>query len=124
MSVILQEAIDVTAGPSTLASERSGTGTAGFELLERLDGSVVDRVVHTVPLAVDEAQAIADSMKDDYTSTEHLLMAMAQPKAPRNVRVRRGELAPAVECSPIRSARNKKATAWLVKVLVAGTLIS
>ncbi len=35
---------------------------------------------------LDEAQAIADSMKDDYTSTEHLLMAMAQPKAPRRVR--------------------------------------
>jgi ATP-dependent Clp protease ATP-binding subunit ClpB len=28
-----------------------------------------------------EAENIADSMKDQYTSTEHLLMAMAQPKA-------------------------------------------
>ena len=28
-----------------------------------------------------EAESIADSMKDQYTSTEHLLMAMAQPKA-------------------------------------------
>jgi ATP-dependent Clp protease ATP-binding subunit ClpB len=35
---------------------------------------------------LDEAQAIAASMKDDYTSTEHLLMAMAQPKAPRRIR--------------------------------------
>ena len=33
-----------------------------------------------------EAQAIAGQMKDDYTSTEHLLMAMAQPKAPRRIR--------------------------------------
>ncbi len=30
---------------------------------------------------VEEAQSIADNMKDDYVSTEHLLMAMAQPKA-------------------------------------------
>lgn len=30
-----------------------------------------------------EAQAIADNMKDDYVSTEHLLMAMAQPKGGR-----------------------------------------
>lgn len=30
-----------------------------------------------------EAQAIAGQMKDDYTSTEHLLMGMAQPKAGR-----------------------------------------
>ena len=29
---------------------------------------------------LEEAQSIADSMKDDYVSTEHLLMAMAQPK--------------------------------------------
>jgi len=28
-----------------------------------------------------EAQSIADAMKDEYVSTEHLLMAMAQPKA-------------------------------------------
>ncbi len=30
---------------------------------------------------VEEAQSIANNMKDDYVSTEHLLMAMAQPKA-------------------------------------------
>lgn len=35
---------------------------------------------------IEEAQEIAEQMKDDYTSTEHLLMAMAQPKAPRRVR--------------------------------------
>ncbi|RME81246.1 MAG: AAA family ATPase, partial [Caldilineae bacterium] len=35
---------------------------------------------------LEEAQAIADSMKDDYTSTEHILMAMAAPKAPHNIR--------------------------------------
>ncbi|MDX1413473.1 MAG: ATP-dependent chaperone ClpB [Candidatus Promineifilaceae bacterium] len=33
-----------------------------------------------------EAEDIAGHMKDDYTSTEHLLMAMAQPKAPRRIR--------------------------------------
>jgi ATP-dependent Clp protease ATP-binding subunit ClpB len=32
---------------------------------------------------VREAESIAGAMKDDYTSTEHLLMAMAQPKAGR-----------------------------------------
>lgn len=56
-----KEQIDVTAGPSTLASERSGSGTAGFEILARVGGAVVDRIVHAVPLAVDEAQAIADA---------------------------------------------------------------
>ena len=35
---------------------------------------------------LNEAQTIAGHMKDDYTSTEHLLMAMAQPKAPRRAR--------------------------------------
>jgi ATP-dependent Clp protease ATP-binding subunit ClpB len=30
---------------------------------------------------IEEAQSIADNMKDEYVSTEHLLMAMAQPKA-------------------------------------------
>ena len=37
----------------------------------------------------DEAQDIAANMKDDYTSTEHLLMSMAQPKVtprPRGLR--------------------------------------
>ena len=32
---------------------------------------------------LNEAESIAGAMKDDYTSTEHLLMAMAQPKAGR-----------------------------------------
>ncbi len=32
---------------------------------------------------INEAESIAGAMKDDYTSTEHLLMAMAQPKAGR-----------------------------------------
>jgi ATP-dependent Clp protease ATP-binding subunit ClpB len=35
---------------------------------------------------LNEAEEISSQMKDDYTSTEHLLMAMAQPKAPRRVR--------------------------------------
>ncbi len=33
-----------------------------------------------------EAEDIAGHMKDDFTSTEHLLMAMAQPKAPSRIR--------------------------------------
>ena len=32
---------------------------------------------------LNEAESIAAAMKDDYTSTEHLLMAMAQPKGGR-----------------------------------------
>jgi len=32
---------------------------------------------------INEAESITEAMKDDYTSTEHLLMAMAQPKAGR-----------------------------------------
>jgi len=32
---------------------------------------------------LEEAETIAGQMKDDYTSTEHLLMAMTQPKAGR-----------------------------------------
>ncbi len=35
---------------------------------------------------IEEAEEIAANMKDDYTSTEHLLMAMAQPKAPQRIR--------------------------------------
>jgi ATP-dependent Clp protease ATP-binding subunit ClpB len=35
---------------------------------------------------LEEAQEITGHMKDDYTSTEHLLMAMAQPKAPQRIR--------------------------------------
>ncbi|MFN2106695.1 MAG: ATP-dependent chaperone ClpB [Candidatus Promineifilaceae bacterium] len=35
---------------------------------------------------INEAEAIAAQMKDDFTSTEHLLMGMAQPKAPQRVR--------------------------------------
>ncbi len=35
---------------------------------------------------IQEAESIASAMKDDFTSTEHLLMAMTQPKAPASVR--------------------------------------
>ncbi|GAB4263898.1 MAG: ATP-dependent chaperone ClpB [Candidatus Promineifilaceae bacterium] len=35
---------------------------------------------------IQEAESIASAMKDDFTSTEHLLMAMTQPKAPSSVR--------------------------------------
>ena len=33
-----------------------------------------------------EAQSIAENMRDDYTSTEHILMALAAPSAPRTAR--------------------------------------
>lgn len=39
-----------------------------------------------VSALLDEAESIARSMKDDYTSTEHLLMAMASPTAPDAIR--------------------------------------
>jgi len=35
---------------------------------------------------LNEAEVISAQMKDDYTSAEHLLMGMAQPKAPQRVR--------------------------------------
>ncbi len=35
---------------------------------------------------LDEAESIADNMKDEYTSTEHILMAMTSPKAPASIR--------------------------------------
>lgn len=52
--------------------------------LSRATGSSV-QVGMSRPLndILQEAQAIAAQMKDDYTSTEHLLLGMAQPKAGR-----------------------------------------
>ncbi|MCA9966924.1 MAG: type VI secretion system ATPase TssH, partial [Anaerolineales bacterium] len=52
--------------------------------LPRATGSSV-QVGMSRPLndILQEAQAIAAQMKDDYTSTEHLLLGMAQPKAGR-----------------------------------------
>lgn len=41
---------------------------------------------------LEEAEAIAQSMHDDYTSTEHILMAMTSPKAPAEVRDLLGSL--------------------------------
>jgi len=35
---------------------------------------------------LEEAQSIAENMRDDYTSTEHILMALAAPDAPRTTR--------------------------------------
>jgi ATP-dependent Clp protease ATP-binding subunit ClpB len=50
--------------------------------LPRATGSSVQvSVSRNLNAVVEEAQSIADNMKDDYVSTEHLLMAMAQPKA-------------------------------------------
>ncbi|MCC6605097.1 MAG: ATP-dependent chaperone ClpB [Anaerolineae bacterium] len=50
--------------------------------LPRATGSSVQvSVSRNLNAVVEEAQNIADNMKDDYVSTEHLLMAMAQPKA-------------------------------------------
>jgi ATP-dependent Clp protease ATP-binding subunit ClpB len=50
--------------------------------LPRTTGSTVQvSMSRGMNALVEEAQSIADNMKDDYVSTEHLLMAMAQPKA-------------------------------------------
>ncbi len=50
--------------------------------LPRATGSSVQvSVSRNLNTIIEEAQSIADNMKDDYVSTEHLLMAMAQPKA-------------------------------------------
>ena len=50
--------------------------------LPRATGSSVQvGVSRSLNAVVEEAQSIADNMKDDYVSTEHVLMAMAQPKA-------------------------------------------
>ncbi|WP_420644070.1 ATP-dependent chaperone ClpB [Candidatus Leptofilum sp.] len=53
-----------------------------LERLPRATGSSVQvGISRNLNALVEEAQSIADNMKDDYVSTEHLLMAMAQPKA-------------------------------------------
>lgn len=50
--------------------------------LPRATGSSVQvGLSRNLNAVIEEAQSIADNMKDDYVSTEHLLMAMAQPKA-------------------------------------------
>ena len=49
-------------------------------------GSVQVGMSRDLTNVLDEAQEIAAQMKDDYTSTEHILMAMAQPKAPKRIR--------------------------------------
>jgi len=49
-------------------------------------GSVQVGMSRDLTNVLDEAQEIAKQMKDDYTSTEHILMAMAQPKAPQRIR--------------------------------------
>jgi len=55
--------------------------------MPRATGSSVQvGMIRDLSSVLNEAQTIAGHMKDDYTSTEHLLMAMAQPKAPGRVR--------------------------------------
>jgi uncharacterized protein len=54
-------AIDVAAGPTAMAGERRVAAAAGFEILERAFGERVERVLHAFPLAVDEAQGLADA---------------------------------------------------------------
>ncbi len=66
----LQAALDQTLGRkprATGASAQTGMGREAARVL-------------------DEAESIAGNMKDDYTSTEHILMALAEPKAPAGVR--------------------------------------
>ncbi len=61
-----------------------GSVEQAFGRMSRATGSSVQvgmsRELNNI---LEEAQSIADSMKDDYVSTEHLLMAMAQPKGGR-----------------------------------------
>jgi ATP-dependent Clp protease ATP-binding subunit ClpB len=52
--------------------------------LPRATGSSVQtNLSRELNAILDEAEDIAEAMKDEYTSTEHMLMAMAQPKAGR-----------------------------------------
>lgn len=69
-SQLLMESIEKALGAMSRASGLSVKVDLGQDLI---------RVLR-------EAEDIAGHMKDDYTSTEHLLMAMAQPKAPRRIR--------------------------------------
>ena len=57
---------------------------AALNKLPRATGSSVQvGMSRELTNILNEAESIADAMKDDYTSTEHLLMAMAQPKGGR-----------------------------------------
>ncbi len=60
----------------TLSGKPRSTGAAAAQAALGRDSSAL----------LQEATAIAGSMHDDYTSTEHILMAMAAPKAPASVR--------------------------------------
>ena len=64
---MLEQTVD-----QALASKPKATGS-----------SVKVGLSNTLSDILTEAKAIAKSMKDDYVSTEHLLMAMAQPKGGR-----------------------------------------
>ena len=60
---------------------------AALNKLPRATGSAVQvGMSRDLTAVLNEAESIAGAMKDDFTSTEHVLMAMAQPKAPARVR--------------------------------------
>ncbi len=61
-----------------------GSVEAALGKLSRATGSSVQvGLSRELTAILTEAEAIAGAMKDDFTSTEHILMAMAQPKAGR-----------------------------------------
>ena len=60
---------------------------AALNKLPRATGSSVQvGLSRDLNAVLAEAESIAGAMKDDFTSTEHVLMAMAQPKAPARIR--------------------------------------
>ncbi len=62
----------------------AGSLEAALSKMPRATGSSVQvGMSRDLTNVLNEAESIAGAMKDDYTSTEHLLMAMAQPKGGR-----------------------------------------
>jgi len=60
---------------------------AALNKLPRATGSSVQvGLSRDLTAILNEAESIAAAMKDDFTSTEHMLMGMAQPKAPARIR--------------------------------------
>ena len=62
---------------------RGSVETALSKLPRATGSSVQVGLSRELNALLNEAESIAGAMKDDFTSTEHLLMAMAQPKAGR-----------------------------------------
>ena len=76
--------------PSILARIGADTGALATSLEQALNrmpratgANVQVGISRELTTILEEAEDIAGSMRDDYTSTEHILMAMAQPRAGR-----------------------------------------